>query len=433
MIRWLAVAFVAAVLLIWWAAIWRRWISPWRELEELVAAITGSQPPRKFLMTRNARANAIGLALEKLALRQRELERTAQESTRNVEAILGALPDGLAVVDQQRRLQIVNTKFRQLFATGENSVGGSFLEATRDGAADAALTRALSDGQVRREPMKITRGADTASQIEVSIVPFPAETGRGSGAVVLFRDVTQLQQIEAMRRDFVANVSHELRTPLSIFRGYLETLLDDPRQPPGELIRILEVMERHADRLTSLVDDVLSLARLESPEARIDPVELNIPEFLGSVLRDWEKRFAAKRLQAQLTIAPGLPPLRADEGRLQEIVYNLLDNAVKYSAEGGAVEVSATIAGDEMQLRVRDEGAGIPSRDLPRIFERFYRADKARSRAVGGTGLGLSIVKHIAQLHGGSVEAESELGRGTAITVNLPIMGPPAAPAVTES
>ena len=241
------------------------------------------------------------------------------------------------------------------------------------------------------------------------------------GAVVLFRDITHVRQVEEMRRDFVANVSHELRTPLSIFRGYLETLLDDPKQPPGELVRILEVMERHSERLTTLVDDVLSLARLEAPESHLDLAEISLRPILSGILRDWEKRFAAKQLRAELDAPDDLPDIEADEGRVQEVIYNLLDNAVKYSQPGGQITVRAELAGDKVRVSVSDQGVGIPARELPRIFERFYRADKARSRELGGTGLGLSIVKHIAQLHGGSVEADSEVGRGTTISVLLPL------------
>jgi two-component system phosphate regulon sensor histidine kinase PhoR len=242
------------------------------------------------------------------------------------------------------------------------------------------------------------------------------------GAVLLFRDVTQLRQVEEMRRDFVANVSHELRTPLSIFRGYLETLLEHPQQPPGELLRILEVMERHSDRLNALVEDVLSLARLESPEAELDASDIDVGEFLGVIVKDWETRLAAKELRAEVELAPGLALLHADEGRLQEVIYNLLDNAVKYSPAGGVITLRAAMEGECMRLSVSDQGRGIPAADVPRVFERFYRADKARSRALGGTGLGLSIVKHIAQLHGGRVEAASEVGRGTTISVLLPLM-----------
>ncbi|CAN5604159.1 N/A [soil metagenome] len=420
MIGWLALAAAGVVLVIVSAAVWRRWIEPWRELEELVEAVSASKPPRKFLMTANRRANKLGLALEQFALRQRELDQRSNESSRSLGAILRALPDGLAVVDEQRRLQVANDEFRRLFNPGAEERGMPLLEATREAAADRAVARALAESEVRRDRLKLG-GGEAPLHIEVSAVPFRAEGMRKAGAVVLFRDVTQIQQVEAMRRDFVANVSHELRTPLSIFRGYLETLLDDPRQPADELIRILEVMDRHAERLTLLVEDILSLAQLESPAARLDLSEIYLPDFLGGILRDWEKRFGTKPLRATLEAADDLPVITADENRLQEIIYNLLDNAVKYSRPEGNVWLRTARVGDSVRISVTDEGIGIPASALPRVFERFYRADKARSREIGGTGLGLSIVKHIAQLHGGSVEAESEIGRGSTISVLLPL------------
>ena len=421
---WVAFSLAVLVASIVIFYLWRRWIVPWRELEKLVAAITGPKPPRKFLMTGNPRAKALGLGLEQLVKRQFELERTAHQGTRSLEAILGALPDGLAVVDEQRRVQMMNAEFRRLFNVSETAAGILFFEATRDAAVEAAITRALGDGEVHRDMIKITSGPDLPLQIELSVVPFRAEGERKGGAVALFRDMTQIQQVEAMRRDFVANVSHELRTPLSIFRGYLETLLDDPQQRPEELVRILEVMERHAERLTLLVEDILSLAKLESPNARLEYTEIYLPDFLAEILRDWERRFGAKLLESSLDAPEDLPAISADENRLQEVIYNLLDNAVKYSQPEGKVSLKAHRIGDRIRIAVADEGIGIPARDVPRVFERFYRADKARSRQLGGTGLGLSIVKHIAQLHGGTVEAESELGHGSIIGVILPIQPP---------
>jgi signal transduction histidine kinase len=169
------------------------------------------------------------------------------------------------------------------------------------------------------------------------------------------------------------------------------------------------------------VDDVLSLARLEGPGVALDLATVRPATFLRGIMRDWERKFAAKNLQTELDASDDLPPLQVDEGRLQEVVYNLLDNAVKYSPVGGRITVRAARADGQLVVSVSDNGPGIPTRDLPRVFERFYRADKARHRELGGTGLGLSIVKHIAQLHGGSVEAESQRGHGTTVRVRLPM------------
>jgi two-component system phosphate regulon sensor histidine kinase PhoR len=429
---WLALALATGILLVVAVYVWRRWIEPWREVEELVHDIAAGRAPRKFLMSGNRRARGIGLALEPLASRQLELERNVHEGTLSVQAILGALPDGLVVVDDRHRAQMMNLEFRRVFGIGENAAGEPLLELIRDVAVDRLLSDALDAGEPRRESIQVSRVADKRLEIEVSAVPFRANSNQTGGAIVLFRDITQRRRLEEMRRDFVANVSHELRTPLSIFRGYLETLLEHPKQSPAELLRIFEVMEKHSNRLNLLVEDVLSLAQLEEPGASLSYTEIYLPDFLGAILRDWEKRFEAKLLNVSIDAPTDLPVLSADENRLQEVIYNLLDNAVKYSQPEGKIVMKAAREGDQVRISISDQGIGVPSRDLPRIFERFYRADKARSRELGGTGLGLSIVKHIVELHGGSVEAESTIGRGTTISVCLPIR-PLDENAVTET
>jgi two-component system phosphate regulon sensor histidine kinase PhoR len=228
-------------------------------------------------------------------------------------------------------------------------------------------------------------------------------------------------------------VSHELRTPLSILRGYIETLLDDPETSPDELGRILEVMKRHSNRLGVLVDDLLTLAQLESANPNLQLSDVRLSDLFAAIVHDWAKKFAEKKLSIDISVAADLPVVRGDETRLQEILYNLLDNALKYSRPGDKIRLQAQKRGDEVALTVSDTGVGISDADLPRIFERFYRADKARSRELGGTGLGLSIVKHIAQMHGGRVEAESKLGRGTTIRVVLPLNGAVEQATVTET
>jgi len=418
---WFAFCGLLAVVLATALAVWRKWIAPWKDVDELTDAIAGNRAPRKFLITGNPHAQRIGFALENLADRRRELDERVRESELSVQAVFGAMLDGLVVVDDRRRVRLANREFRRVFGLAENVAGETLLELIRHASVDRLVMEAIRLGEPRRESIQLSRGASEGREMEVSAVPLGENSAPMGGAVVLFRDVTQLQQAEEMRRDFVANVSHELRTPLSIFRGYLETLLDDPQQPPGELLRILEIMERHSDRLNALVEDVLSLARLESPGVELDLAEVDLAELLHSIMRDWQKRFAARQLKSHLDVPGDLPLLEADESRLQEVVYNLLDNAVKYSQPGGTISLRAAVAGDRVRISVADQGIGIPEADLPRIFQRFYRADKARSRELGGTGLGLSIVKHIVQLHGGTVEAESAPGKGTTISVLLPV------------
>ncbi len=418
---WFALCLLAAIFIAATLIVWRRWIAPWRDVTELSQAIVDKRLPRKFLISANPQSRKIGLALELLTDRQRELEERFREGEFSVQAVFGAMLDGLVVVDDRRQVRMMNREFKRAFGLEEAEPGAPLLELIRHASIDRLVMEAIRVREPRRESIQMSRGPSEGREMEVSAVPLGENSAQTEGAVVLFHDVTQLRRVEEMRRDFVANVSHELRTPLSIFRGYLETLLDNPQQPPGELLRILEVMERHSDRLNALVEDVLSLARLESPGAELDLSEVDLPELLHAIMRDWEKRFEAKQLKSHLNFPGNLPLLDADESRLQEVIYNLLDNAVKYSQPGGTVSLRAAVIGDRVRISVADQGVGIREADLPRIFERFYRADKARSRELGGTGLGLSIVKHIVQLHGGTVEAESAPGQGTTISVILPV------------
>ena len=395
---------------------WRKWIAPWRQVEDVVAQIGRGERPRTFLMEGSAPAQRIGFQLEKIVddLEQRQKQIAKRES--GMQTIFSAMQDALLVVDSNRRVILTNQTFRKLFDSPEISVATPLLEIVRDPTLDRLLTDAFrGDGPVRCE---LTLDG---SQIELHAVATKNEAGEITGALVLFHDITELKKMDQVRRDFVANVSHELRTPLSILRGYIETLLDSPKTPREELTRILRVMERHSDRLELLVEDLLTLAQLESgnPNLQMGPVDLS--SFLPEMVRDWEKKLTRKQLNIVVDLPTELPPICADRTRLQEALYNLLDNAVKYSREQGEIRLNARQRDGGIELAVSDDGIGIATEDLPRIFERFYRADKSRGAdKVRGTGLGLAIVKHIAQLHGGRVEAESELEKGTTIRVILP-------------
>ena len=395
----------------------RKWIAPWREIEHLVKQIGRGEQPRTFLVGGGQQAQRIGVALEEILTRQRELDKQIAKRESGTQAIFSAMQDGLLVVDSDRRFVLANETFRNLFSLPDVSKGTPLLEVVRDPALDRAIADTLQKAKPLRSELLLN-----GSQIELNAVPTKNEAGQISGAVVLFHDISDLKRADQVRRDFVANVSHELRTPLSILRGYIETMLDDPKMPRGETARILEVMEQHSKRLGLLANDLLTLAQLESGSSALKLSEIDLLGFFNDLGRDWEKKFAAKKLKVVTDVADDCASIRADEARLREVFDNLLDNALKYSNKDGEINLSAERHGNEIALSVSDNGIGIAPEDLPRIFERFYCADKARSREIGGTGLGLSIVKHIAQLHGGRVEAESEPGKGTTIRVLLSVV-----------
>lgn len=420
---WLLASLIGIGAFIGVAALWRKWARPWRDVEQLVFEVIHGRAPRTFIVSGNAAAQRIGIALEDIFLRQCELASQAQEGEFNVRTILGAMRDGLAVVDGEGRVRLLNGVSREMFSIARERLGDTTLETFRDNLVAQIATRTLRTGATETASLSLGAGTDTgARRVAVTSLPMTHENGDSRGAVLLFQDVTQLQQLEQVRREFVSNVSHELRTPLSIFRGYIETLIDEPDLAADERERILRVLEKHSTRLQSLVDDLLSLARLEAPNPQLHFAAVTVDEFLRRVAADWEKKAASKELTIETQIADDLPPTEADEARLEEVMHNLLDNAMNYSGAHSRITITAARDGAHaISISVSDQGAGIAAADLPRIFERFYRADKARTREIGGTGLGLAIVKHIVQLHGGNVSAESQLGRGTTIRVTLPI------------
>lgn len=413
---WFVILLICATLACIAFLAWRKWIAPWQHVEEVISEINRGERPRTFLIEGSPPAQRVGLQLEKIVAELEQLQKQIAKRESGMQTIFSAMQDALLVVDSNRQVILTNQMFRKLFDAPEISLGTPLLEIVRDPTLDRLLTDAFrGEGLVRCEL------ALDQSQIELHAVATRNDAGEITGVLVLFHDVTELKKMDQVRRDFVANVSHELRTPLSIVRGYIETLLDSPQTPREELTRILRVMERHSDRLELLVEDLLTLAQLESGNPNLQMEMVDLSSFLPETVRDWEKKLTNKQLNIVVDLPTELPAICADRTRLQEALYNLLDNAVKYSVEHGEIRLSARYRDGEIELGVSDEGIGIAKEDLPRIFERFYRADKARgSDKIRGTGLGLAIVKHIAQLHGGRVEAQSELEKGTTIRVVLP-------------
>jgi two-component system, OmpR family, phosphate regulon sensor histidine kinase PhoR len=433
--KWLFLFAIVGTLIALGYAVWHKWIAPWRWIEHMIRQIARGEKPPTFLIRDAGEPQRIGLALEDIFNLQQRLRREITERTAGTKTIFSAMQDGLLVVDNRRHIALVNRTFRQLFGLGETVIGEPLLDIVRAVELDRLIMETLRTGASEAAELTIPGLHGTPPRrMQLSAVAMKSDADAITGVVVLFHDITQLRQADEIRRDFVANVSHELRTPLSILRGYIETMLDDPQISPDELGRILEVMKRHSNRLGILVDDLLTLAQLESTNPNLQLSEVRLSELFTAIVHDWAKKFAEKKLSLDIAVVPNFPIIRADETRLQEVLYNLLDNALKYTQPGGKIRLQAQRHGDEVVISVSDTGIGINDADLPRVFERFYRADKARSHeGVRGTGLGLSIVKHIAQMHGGRVEAESKLGRGTTIRVLLPLNGTVDPTAVTET
>ena len=315
---------------------WRKWIAPWRPIEDVITQIGRGERPRTFLLEGSAAVQRIGFQLENIVNELEQLQKQIAKRESGMQTIFSAMQDALLVVDSKRQVILTNQTFRKLFDASEISLPTPLLEIVRDPTLDRLLTDALrGDGPVRCE---LTLDA---SQIEMHAVTTKNEAREITGALVLFHDITELKKMDQVRRDFVANVSHELRTPLSILRGYIETLLDSPKTPREELTRILRVMERHSDRLELLVEDLLTLAQLESGNPNLQIGTVDLSSFLPEIVRDWEKKLTSKQLNIVVDVPTELSPICADRTRVQEALYNLLDNAVKYSREHGEIRLTA--------------------------------------------------------------------------------------------
>ncbi|MCE0496597.1 MAG: ATP-binding protein [Methylacidiphilales bacterium] len=417
------VIFEILQLLLFWLFVRRRYQISLGQLGRLTAQIAAGRRPGSFYVDGPKVVAQISRDLEAIGLRIENLQHQQQEEDLNLNTLLANMVEGVMVVDQRHVIQLVNDELLALFNLKQSPLNRTVLEALREARVEMIVRETVLAGEPRRDEVVLesTDPAKPRRHLEISSVPIHAKKGGIGGAVVVFHDITRIKQLEVLRTEFVSNVSHELRTPLAIFRGYLETLQDHPGLPPEEVQRMLETLQRHSNRLNSLVEDLLVLTRLEARQIQVDLSAVRVEAFFRQIVQDWQKKDAAHAAEIELQVPADLPPLEVDALRFEQVILNLLDNAVAYSNPPRRIVISAALDGSQMELRVVDNGIGIPPGDLPHIFERFYRVDKGRSRASGGTGLGLSIVKEIVQSHRGTADVESEVGKGTTIVIRLPL------------
>jgi two-component system phosphate regulon sensor histidine kinase PhoR len=393
----------------------------WLLLEKLVTDVAAGKSGSSHVFFSSPSLRRLASRIEAIGEEDQRLRRHVEEERFNLEAVLSSMVEGVLVVNHDHTIRLVNESFRELFGLKTNPVGQNVLVALREAGIEELLRVTISRSAPESREISIEpRAGRPGRHFAASAVPLRDNAGQVSGAVTVLHDVTQLRRLEEVRKEFVANVSHELRTPLSIFQGYLENLLDEPGMPRSEAAAMLRVMKKHSVRLNLLLEDLLTLARLESRAEHLELVPTDLRVLLDQVAQGWRPRLDEKRIRLTIEAPATLPAVPADAFRIEQVLNNLLENAIKFTAPDGSIVLSAAEEAASVTLAVRDSGIGIPPADLPHIFERFYRVEKARSREAGGTGLGLSIVKHIAALHGGSVAAESNFGQGTTITLRLP-------------
>ncbi len=417
---WLALGVAAAGLLA--GLIWYRdLVRLSRALERAEAGRPPDDLPRLPPLRRVAEA-ADRLA-SSIRAQGQEVDRLSRAAVRIVEG----LPDPLIVLDREGRPVTLNAAAREAFTPPGASMPdlGALL---RHPALRSAVDRAAAGGST--ESVAVTLPVPVERELVAQVIGLDPPLPDGGRILLVLSDRTRERRVEQMRADFIANANHELRTPLASLMGFIETLRGPAADDPEAQARFLGIMAEQAQRMSRLIDDMLSLSRIEMSEHTPPRGSADLAALVRRTAEALEPRIAARRMRIELAVADGVRPILADPDQLAQVVANLLDNAVKYGREGGRIGVrlaptpaaGARPAG--ITLAVSDDGPGIPRQHIPRLTERFYRVDAARSRAIGGTGLGLAIVKHILNRHRGSLEIASEEGKGSTFTVWLPATGP---------
>ena len=340
------------------------------------------------------------------------------EEKKEKETILASLTDGVLVIDRHGKIILSNPVMEKLFGPDTSK----FLEVLQN----QTIQNLIEEVQEKKSKVSDEIQILSPRKIDLAVeaVPIKGEEESPEGTILVFRDITRIKRLEQMRVDFVANVSHELRTPLTAIKGFVETLLDGAIDDKDHALRFLKIVASHSDRLSRLLDDLLTLSNIELGKIKIERSAVPVEQVVQSVLLMLQQKALDKGIQLTFEASKDLPPVLADRDRLIQILVNLVDNGIKYTEKGGRVSIEAQVKEDQhhrIEIVIKDTGIGIPESALPRLGERFYRVDKARSRAEGGTGLGLAIVKHLVEVHEGSMRIESQVGKGTTVRLMLPI------------
>lgn len=388
-----------------------------RRLQLFAEQLTQSQDVEVLPPEPHDELGSLSRALNRMGSRLRDLIDTMRVEFARREAILTSMVDGVLAVDERMRVLFCNDSFAKTIGGTLPAERFPLLSLVRDATLVDMFAKVLATGQPLKRRVRLPVAQDRAFEIQVA----PLVSTQRDGAIAILHEITEVERLERVRKDFVANVSHELRTPLTAIQGYAEVLLEGALEDPDNSRRFLETIRAHASRLNNIAADLLTLSELDSgaPAAPLSSVSLK--NSLQTAMRTVEPEARLRGIQVICEEIEDIQ-VRGHQLRLEQAFVNLLDNAIKFNHKGGEVRMKAIrTSGEHASVIIADTGVGIPAQDITRIFERFYRVDKARSRQVGGTGLGLAIVKHTVELMGGRVEVNSELGRGSTFTVLLPV------------
>ena len=387
---------------------------PLRRISVVSRKLAAGHLDQRLPITGDEEIASLGTSLNTMAQTLSEKIQALSDGKQQLELILEAMEQGVMVLDREARISLTNTSLRHLLGTERDLSRRTPLEVLRRPELDDAVHAVLDTGAPRL--LEIDTGNNRV--LQANVAPVTNAFGNVDSVVVVFNDLTDIRRTERMRRDFVANVSHEFKTPLTSIRGYTETLLSGAKDDPKIVVDFLATIERNAQHLEALVSDLLTLAKLEA-EVPSKREQFELKQLIDEQISSRAKTLQEGEIHVIIECAHG--QILADRSRLSTALSNLIDNAIHYNKPAGEIRISADVQAGMLRLAVSDTGNGIPSEELPRIFERFYRVDKARSRESGGTGLGLSIVKHAIESQNGSISVTSRLGAGSTFTIHLPV------------
>jgi two-component system phosphate regulon sensor histidine kinase PhoR len=411
----LALGIAAAVALLATALISRSISRPIQQVTKAAQRITSGELDQKIVVNTRDEAGQLAQAFNEMSLSLKEMIARISEEKSKLATVLSSMADGVIMTDSEGAVVLANPAAEKFFGFKEGEVlGRHMIEAVRDHEIEEILKSCLNTAR----PQTTQLESGTAKRF-LRIIAIPIIADRLTGVLVSFQDLTELRSLQTMRREFVGNISHELRTPLTTIKAIVETLkggaVDDKKVAEGFLTSI----DSEADRMTQIVAELTELSRIESGEVKLRLEPIGINQLIEETVARLNPQAERKDVALLTELPTDLPPVQADKGRIQQVIANLVHNAIKFTPSGGKVSISTAVERDSMVFSVSDTGIGISTDDLPHVFERFYKADKARSGE--GTGMGLAIAKHIVQAHGGDIWAQSEEGRGSTFSFSLPL------------
>ena len=416
--RAFATVFIFSIFFAW--LLYKRVIDPLSKINEVTQKMARGNFDQHIIIHHQDEMGELAGNINNLAGQLKNVITDITAEKNRAQAILDSMADGVIALDREGKVLLVNPAVEEIFAIeNPGDHGKNILGIIRNYELEQLLFHALKRNEPMVKVLKILTSGEP-KVFRVHLTPLRPSDSKTEGIVAVLRDITERRKLEQMRTEFVANVSHELRTPLTSIRGFLETLLDGAMEEPEIARRFLEHMSDETERLTRLINDLLNLSKIEDRQFVPNFQPVDMAEIIHRVAPVYEPMAREKGLALLVKLSPNLPSIIGDSDMLTQVLTNLIDNAIKYTPANGRIEIKARAYEQEMKVSVTDTGIGIPTESLARIFERFYRTDKARSREMGGTGLGLSIVKHIIERHGGVLEVTSTVGKGSIFTFILP-------------